>query len=191
MVINFMSWKLLPWAMRDAPVRNVTEFAVLVALVNYARDDGTAAFPSVATIQRITRASRRTVQRCLRELERRGIVRLAAAGTRRTRSYDLAIPPEVLEQVNRRLDDGARRQPDAYGRHVYAAERRHGARSLTDPSPKSPLGLPGERQSYGQSHQPDPASRDRARVIGCQHVPACRDGARHTRRCLDEMRRLA
>jgi hypothetical protein len=45
---------------------------VLIALADYAHDDGTNAFPSVPTIARKARVDERTVQRALRELEEAG-----------------------------------------------------------------------------------------------------------------------
>jgi hypothetical protein len=55
---------------------------VLIALADYAHDDGTNAFPSVPTLARKARVDDRTVQRALRELEEAG--ELEQAG--RTRS---------------------------------------------------------------------------------------------------------
>lgn len=55
---------------------------VMVALADYAHDDGTNAFPSVPTIARKARVDERTVQRALRELEEAGELR----ATGKTRS---------------------------------------------------------------------------------------------------------
>jgi hypothetical protein len=48
---------------------------VLVGLANHAGPDGTAAFPSVATLVRYTGLPERTVRTCLDRLEAGGIVR--------------------------------------------------------------------------------------------------------------------
>jgi len=47
---------------------------VLVGLANHAGRDGTAAFPSVATLVRYTGLSERTVRTCLDRLEAAGII---------------------------------------------------------------------------------------------------------------------
>ena len=47
---------------------------MLVGLVNHAGPDGTAAFPSVATLVRYTGLSERTVRTCLDRLEAAGII---------------------------------------------------------------------------------------------------------------------
>lgn len=87
------------WAMKDAPVADVQEWAVLVCLGEYATDDGCNAWPSVSTIAARTRLSTQCVSTRLKALKTR---RLIAPGDqskvehipadRRPVVYDLLIP---------------------------------------------------------------------------------------------------
>ena len=71
-----MSVEAISWALNLAPVpadrsgqpSTACKF-VLVGLANHAGPDGTAAFPSVATLVRYTGLSERTVRTCLDRLE--------------------------------------------------------------------------------------------------------------------------
>jgi len=70
-----MSVEAISWALNLAPVpadrggqpSSACKF-VLVGLANHAGPDGTAAFPSVATLVRYTGLSERTVRTCLDRL---------------------------------------------------------------------------------------------------------------------------
>ena len=76
-----MSVEAISWALNLAPVpagqggqpSSACKF-VLVGLANHAGPDGTAAFPSVATLVRYTGLSERTVRTCLDRLEADGII---------------------------------------------------------------------------------------------------------------------
>jgi hypothetical protein len=77
-----VSVEAISWALNLAPVpadrggqpSSACKF-VLVGLANHAASDGTAAFPSVATLIRYTGLSERTVRTCLDRLEAKGIIR--------------------------------------------------------------------------------------------------------------------
>lgn len=63
------------WVMEHAPIESPAEGMVLYALANCAKDDGTAAWPSMQWIADRACCSRQTVRRHLRALESRGVIR--------------------------------------------------------------------------------------------------------------------
>ena len=113
-----MSVEAISWALNLAPVpadrggqpSSACKF-VLVGLANHAGPDGTAAFPSVATLVRYTGLSERTVRTCLDRLAAEGIISpcdpdIVAArikrADRRPQGWDLN-----LSLVRDDLDDAA------------------------------------------------------------------------------------
>ena len=70
-----MSVEAIAWVLNHAPVESPVSKLVLVALANHAHPDGSAAFPSVATICRYTCLSERSVRQHLDNLEGQGIIR--------------------------------------------------------------------------------------------------------------------
>lgn len=70
-----MSWQAVHWAMRGADVRSTAEVMVLVVLADHADDEGRGAWPSQTRIAQESRASRRTVQKVLTDLQARGVIR--------------------------------------------------------------------------------------------------------------------
>jgi hypothetical protein len=113
-----VSVEAISWALNLAPVpadrggqpSSACKF-VLVGLANHAGPDGTAAFPSVATLVRYTGLSERTVRTCLDRLAAGGIISpcdpdiLAARirrADRRPQGWDLN-----LTLVRHDLDDAA------------------------------------------------------------------------------------
>src|SRR6266480_3226372 len=102
-----MSVEAISWALNLSPVpadrggqpSSACKF-VLVGLANHAGPDGTAAFPSVATLVRYTGLSERTVRACLGPLAAEGIISpcdpdIVAArikrADRRPRGWDLNL----------------------------------------------------------------------------------------------------
>ncbi|MDU2061248.1 MAG: helix-turn-helix domain-containing protein, partial [Bifidobacterium breve] len=69
-----MSNIALSWAFR-CHVGNASAKAVLVYLADRADDDGTAAYPKIATIVNVTELSERTVRAALKTLQERGFIR--------------------------------------------------------------------------------------------------------------------
>jgi hypothetical protein len=65
---------------------------LMVVLANYAHDDGTYAFPSVATMTRYTRLTRKNVQLLLRKLEQSGELTSMGIHTSGTTIYRLVLP---------------------------------------------------------------------------------------------------
>lgn len=63
------------WAAEHAPIANAEERAILVALAVRGDPDGCNCYRSVATLARAARVSKRTVQRRLKDLTVRGIIR--------------------------------------------------------------------------------------------------------------------
>jgi len=96
------------WAMKDAPVANVEEWAVLVCMAEKADDDGCTSMPSHNTISAFTRISVPTVKRRIGSLEER---RLIARGDQRAADryradrrpvvWDLMIPYSWFPNLDR------------------------------------------------------------------------------------------
>ena len=108
-----MSNIALSWAFK-CHVGNASAKAVLVYLADRADDDGTAAYPKIATIVNITELSERTVRTALKTLQERGFIRrgdqryarLGKGGRNRLPQYcqivwDLAVEsdPSTLEWI--------------------------------------------------------------------------------------------
>lgn len=84
-----------------------TDTLVLIALADFASDDTRQCWPSIATIARRARLTRRGVQKRLRALEARGLVQTAQGGHQYGRNtssqyilkfdYDGKIVPDVIE----------------------------------------------------------------------------------------------
>lgn len=69
-----MSVHVVSWAFREAPVEDKHDLLVLLVLAEHAHEDGSGAWPSVATIAKLARLSPRRVQYALRQLEAAGII---------------------------------------------------------------------------------------------------------------------
>jgi hypothetical protein len=74
----------MSWALREAPIDNPTELLVLLVICDHAHDDGRGAYPSLATIARMSRLTRRGAQLALRRLERGGHISSTRRGGRAT-----------------------------------------------------------------------------------------------------------
>ena len=68
-----MSVQAISWVLDHSPSKG-TERLVLLSLANHAHDDGSHAWPAVATIGREANVSERSVQRALRALEEAGAI---------------------------------------------------------------------------------------------------------------------
>jgi hypothetical protein len=96
------------WALKDAPVGDVYERAILTVLAETADDDGCGAFPSVATVAERAMCSERQAARVIKDLVTRGLLGLgdpAAASyidpRYRPIVYDLMIPYDWFSNVER------------------------------------------------------------------------------------------
>jgi DNA-binding Lrp family transcriptional regulator len=131
-----VTFDALLWAMKDAPIANVEEWAVLACLAEHADDDGCNAMPSQATIAKRTKTSPATVKRRIADLESRRIIRrgdqsLAERYTadRRPIVWDLMIPYSWFPNIDRIQE--------------YRAEKsrpplRQGDRPKLSPAPEKP-----------------------------------------------------
>lgn len=96
-----MSMDPILWAMKDAPVANVEEWAVLSAMAETADEDGCNAYNSTKTLADRMKLSRRTVQRRIDDMVERGLLALGdqnywkllrIPAHLRPTNYDLQIP---------------------------------------------------------------------------------------------------
>lgn len=101
------------WALKDAPVADLYEKAVLWVLAEKADEDGSNAFPSLSTVADLAMCDEQTVKDRIRKLIRRGLIRVAPDQSpadylpahRRPRVYELLIPYSwygkgAIERVN-------------------------------------------------------------------------------------------
>ncbi|MEU4513174.1 helix-turn-helix domain-containing protein [Nonomuraea wenchangensis] len=107
-----MSYLSSDWAMYYAPVKSPTEKLVLVALAQRTDDDGCDAYKSKGTLAQAALCDPKTVQRTLRDLEERGLIKLGDQSVAayidpryRPTVYDIQIPyswysAAQMEQVN-------------------------------------------------------------------------------------------
>jgi hypothetical protein len=79
-------------AVLDESQHKGSALLLMVILANYAHDDGTYAFPSVATMTRYTRLTRRNVQLLLRKLEESGELAEMGIHNSGTVIYRLVLP---------------------------------------------------------------------------------------------------
>ena len=125
-----MSNIALSWAFK-CHVGNASAKAVLVYLADRADDDGTAAYPKIATIVNVTELSERTVRTALKTLQERGFIRrgdqryarLGKGGRNRLPQYcqivwDLAVEtdPSTLKWIGE--THTAERDPATMGKTV-------------------------------------------------------------------------
>lgn len=75
-----MSIEATAWALGITGLQDSTERVILLGLANHAAADGTASWPSVATLAEYAVCSPRTVHRRLRDLEGRGLIRRGDQG---------------------------------------------------------------------------------------------------------------
>lgn len=113
-----MSVQAISWVIDHSKHKGNT-FVVLLMIANHAKSDGTGAWPSVQTICKESRLSRRTVQRCVNRLSRRWkygdpelVVRIGK-GPYGSNLYD--IPSVRLTQGGRQVVTGGASDTDAGG----------------------------------------------------------------------------
>lgn len=171
------------WAMNEAPVDNPTEVVVLVALGDNAREDGTGACPGVKKIAARGRIAERTAQRTLRELEKRGVIRLgdqsiaAYLGRYAPVVYDLAMElrREDLADGVDLYDGGPERQQavDNQGRQSVTPGPDRPAEGRQSVTPESVRGdRSADRGVTAVSPEPRPLTGSMAEVGG--QVPGAR-----------------
>jgi len=99
---------LVGWRLRERPhfaISEKAQRAVLYALIDKARDDGTRIFPSIATICAETGLKERMVQYVVKLFRQVGLLipRSVKGGRGRTASYDLDV--EMLEALTQLEED--------------------------------------------------------------------------------------
>lgn len=82
-----MSWVL------DESDERLGRRLVLLALANYAHDDGTHAWPSIATLSRASRLSESQARRCLHQLEQAGAIVKTGTSRHGTGIYAVVMTP--------------------------------------------------------------------------------------------------
>lgn len=94
--------------LRHSPVDTAGHRLVLIALADKANDDGTGAYPSVATLARETRQSERNVQYALRALEQGGHIAAAGTSPHRTKAWRVEMPRESYHAASWPADADAK-----------------------------------------------------------------------------------
>lgn len=107
MSIQAINWALnLPASLLPKPSQN----HLLLILANYANEENVA-YPSTATLAKITKLDRRTIQRVLRELEKIGAITTVSAHNIQ-RKYRKDQTPTAY-RLNRRSDKATTITPEA------------------------------------------------------------------------------
>ena len=126
-----MSVHVIEWVLEHSPVEHPLDRFVLVVVASHASDDGSRAFPSVATLAHKTGLSRRRVQMALRRLAAAGAIeQTAPSRPAQPRTYRVPMGAQGAPTM------GARGAPN--GRTVstqWAHQRTSmGARGAPEPS---------------------------------------------------------
>lgn len=165
-----MSFEATTWALNIDGVTDPTSRVILLGLASHAHKDGTAAWPSVATLAKYAVCSERTVHRRLRELEaigliRRGDQRLVEAipPGRRPVVYDLPVGVSVWHAG--RGDSLSGVSPEASRGDTRGTS---GVSAVADKPSFSPY---GEKPSSSSSAIDEPGQRDDVEAV-CAAVAA-------------------
>lgn len=153
-----MSVEAITWALNDAPVDNSLDELVLLGLANHAHPDGSAAFPSQATLARYARCTERTVRNALSRLLDAGVIAYGnphivaayvARPDRRPTCYDLDL---TRTRNDRNETPGGNAEPDegnaATGTGGISEPQREERRSA-EPSRGTVLEEPSKEPSEG------------------------------------------
>ena len=142
---------------------------VLLALAKHARSDGTHAFPALARLEQLTAISQRHVQRQLRTLRERQLVRVEAAADRarhRPTSYALNItalllltPGESRELVKARFETARQREAPGDSQAPRQIRRRRTTRATPGADPRvTQETSPGDTEGPRPDDTGDPRS---------------------------------
>ena len=167
-----MSNIALSWAYK-CHVGNASAKSVLVYLADRADDDGTAAYPKIATIVNVTELSERTVRGALKTLQERGFIRrgdqryarIGKDGRNRLPQYcqvvwDLAVETDPATLTWVRETHAAERDPATMGESVDPA-----ASTVTEndesrnvlPENVGTKPIPSTANPAGLENEPEPA----------------------------------
>ena len=179
-----MSNIALSWAFK-CHVGNASAKAVLVYLADRADDDGTAAYPKIATIVAVTELSERTVRTALKTLQERGFIRrgdqryarLGKGGRNRLPQYcqivwDLAVEsdPSTLEWIKE--THTAEHDPKTMGNTVDPAAStimENGESKDVTPENAGTKPIPSTANLAGLENDPEPALQ----ISHLQHCESC------------------
>lgn len=179
-----MSNIALSWAFK-CHVGNASAKAVLVYLADRADDDGTAAYPKIATIVNITELSERTVRTALKTLQERGFIRrgdqryarLGKGGRNRLPQYcqivwDLAVEsdPSTLEWIKE--THTAEHDPKTMGNTVEPAAStimENGESKDVTPENAGTKPISSTANAAGLENDPEPALQ----ISYLQHCESC------------------
>ena len=179
-----MSNIALSWAFK-CHVGNASAKAVLVYLADRADDDGTAAYPKIATIVNVTELSERTVRTALKTLQERGFIRrgdqryarLGKGGRNRLPQYcqivwDLAVEsdPSTLEWIKE--THTAEHDPKTMGNTVDPAAStimENGESKDVLPENAGTKPIPSTANLAGLEKRPEPALQ----IPQGQHCESC------------------
>ena len=147
----------MSWVLRHSEVAG-TDRLVLLVLADHAKEDGTAAWPSVATIAREARAGERTVQYSLRRLEEAGAIRRAGLhrmeGQRHgTYVYDVLMGADSAPLDNPRVQAETPKGANGDDQRVQIVDRRvqpFAPEPSLEPSEVQPSLEPSEESSSGE-----------------------------------------
>lgn len=138
-----MSIACLSWVMKNSEAQLGARL-VLFVLAEHAYDDGTDAYPSVDTLSRKTRLSRRSVQAALRKLEADSMIANQGKGPAGTTRWAVLMDPEdggadssPPQNPRGEDDDGGGRSPRPPGGEAASPEPsfNHPEPSKTTPPP--------------------------------------------------------
>lgn len=158
-----MSLDPILWAMKDAPVADAEEWAILACLAEKADDDGCSAFLSQGTIAKRVRLAVRTVRRRLDAMEDRGLISRGdqdaaayIAADKRPIVWDLMIPLSWFSNVDRIQEYRERK-----GRDPLTSEERPDLSAAPEKLRRIDYGTPKrpDSQSGGTSSPPGPTVR--------------------------------
>ena len=179
-----MSNIALSWAFK-CHVGNASAKAVLVYLADRADDDGTAAYPKIATIVNVTELSERTVRAALKTLQERGFIRrgdqryarLGKGGRNRLPQYcqivwDLAVEsdPSTLEWIKE--THTTEHDPKTMGNTVDPAAStimENGESKDVTPENAGTKPIPSTANLAGLENDPEPALQ----ISHLQHCESC------------------
>jgi hypothetical protein len=137
-----MAFKPMLWAL-SAPDLTSTEKLVLICIASFTDKHGHNAWPSIATIERLTSTSDRTIQRALAGLQSKDYLRWRASENRTGRVFQVNM--RLLEA---RHGDGAPRHAVGGAKVTGATPWRGGGDTMTPNPPNDPSNIlplqPGE-----------------------------------------------
>lgn len=120
-----MSVQAISWVWQHADAKG-SDLLVLLAIANYAKDDGSGAWPSIAALARDTRLSSRNVQYIVHKLAERGQLNVhRGAGPHGAHLYDVVMggaksaPVEDAKIADAKIAEGV--QPSVLGGAIAIA----------------------------------------------------------------------